>query len=117
MKFLKKVGAVSKEMGILIFLIALGIKIDLVIKSQVLDSIRHDPGDPVRSWLGTSLPLLAFYFGINVTWLLMSRKNGSLGIGRLSIWLMVCLTWVIVLARDPINLRGVLEMLNGTAYP
>ncbi len=49
----------------------------------------------------------------------------ALGIGayisieawRASIWLLVCLTWGIVLIRDPLNFRGFTEMLNGTAWP
>jgi hypothetical protein len=117
MNFLKTLIALLKETAVFLFLNALGIRMDLLFKSWWLDPIRNDRIDPVREWLGESLPLIAFYFGINTTWLVMSRKNGVLGIGRLSIWLLVCLVWVIVLASDPLNLRGFLEMLNGTAWP
>ncbi len=117
LKFLKKLGAVLRETGFFLFLNALGIGIDLLIKLWWLDPVRNDRIDPLPGWLCASLPLIAFYFGINMTWLLMSRKNGVLGIERLSIWLLVCLVWVIVLANDPLNLRGFLEMLNGTAWP
>jgi len=47
----------------------------------------------------------------------MSRKNGVLGRGRLAMWLLVGVGWGIVLACDPVNLRGFLEVLNGTAWP
>lgn len=117
MNFLKNLGVALKETGFFLFLNALGIGIDLLIKLLWLDPVRSDRIDPLRGWLCASLPLIAFYFGINTTWLLMSRKNGVLGMGRFSIWLLVCLVWVIVLASDPLNLRGFLEMLNGTAWP
>lgn len=117
MNFLKNLGAILKETGCFLFVNGLGIWVYFLIKFRWLDSFRNDKIDPVREWLGASLPLFAFCFGINVTWLLMSRKNALLGRGRLSIWLLVCLIWIIVLACDPLNLRGFTEMLSGSAWP
>jgi hypothetical protein len=109
-----------KKVGLFLLANILGLVAYLALEHWWLRPVWSDAdfkGDPVRGWLGTSMPLFAFYFGVNVTWLLMSKKNGSLGIGRVSLWILVVAVWMIVLAREPINLRGFLEMLNRTAWP
>jgi hypothetical protein len=119
--FPENVIVALKGAGIWLFFNALGIGVYLVLDSWITGPLREDKsfnkGDPVRDWLGTTFPLLALYLGINVTWLILNRKTPFFGSRQLLLWLLVCLVWGIVLSRDPVNFKALLEILNGTAWP
>jgi len=121
MNFLRNLRLALKGARFWLFFNALGIGAYLAIECWLLAPLREDKlfneDDPVRDWLGAMFPLLALYLGINMTWLIMSRKSPFFRSRRLLIWLLVCLVWGIVLARDPVNVRAVIEILDGTAWP
>ena len=121
MNFLENLRLALAGARFWLFFNALGIGAYLAVECWLLAPLREDKifnkGDPVREWLGTEFPLLALYLGINVTWLIMSRKNPFFRRRQLFIWLLVCLVWGIVLTRDPVNVRALKEILDGSAWP
>ena len=108
MSFLEHLKPAVKEgKGWLLFN-ASGIGIYLAIESWISVRCQEEAlngFDQTFLWVSTEFPLLAFYFGVNVTWLLMGRKSALFRSRQLLIWIMSCVTWGIVLVCDPVAVK------------
>jgi hypothetical protein len=61
--------------------------------------------DQICFWSTMQFPLLALFLGVNLTWVLMSRKSPFFKSRQLVIWIMGCIGWGILLVLDPIAVK------------
>jgi len=123
MTFLEHLRFAIREGKVWLFFNALGIGIYLAIECWIfaprIPEEAFNGIDQICYWTTTEFPLLVLYLGVNVTWLLMSRKSAFFRSRQLSIWLLGCLVWGIVLACDPVAVKivGIVtDMIDGTAW-
>jgi hypothetical protein len=112
MSFLEHLKPAIKEGKGWLFFNALGIGVYLMIESWIfaprIAEETFNGIDQICFWETQEFPLLAFYFGVNVTWLLMRWQSAFSRNRLLLIWLLTCLVWGIVIACDPIAIKMII---------
>jgi hypothetical protein len=63
-------------------------------------------------WLDLEYPLLAFYLGMNVMWLLMKGRKALSQPGLFALWTLVGLAWGATLVCDPVSMKELAIMRN-----
>jgi hypothetical protein len=122
MPILEDLKLTAKEGWAWILFNALGIGTYLAIESWIfaprIPEEAFNGIDQICYWTTMEFPLLAFCFGVDMTWLLMSRK--SLFFRRqLAICLLMSGVWGSVLVCDPIAVKIVMilmAMIDGRAW-
>jgi hypothetical protein len=109
MSFLERLKLAAKEAKFWLLINVLGIGAYISIEAWLfaprIPEEEFNGIDQMCFWTTMQFPLLALYLGVNLTWILMSRKSPFFKGRRLFIWGIGCAAWGVLLLFDPIALK------------
>jgi len=106
MSFMERLKPAIREGKLWLLFNALGIACYIAIEAWLfaprIPEEAFNGIDQMCFWSTMQFPLLALFLGVNLTWLLMSRRSPFFKSRQLFIWMLGCVAWGILLLLDPI---------------